>query len=59
MEIIDKLGVSEEEFQKNTVYHSHDQMKVMKMMQVQKQQNYDKEMKCLTKQEVFETFKVQ
>ena len=37
MEIIERQGISEKEFQETTMYHSNDQRKVMMMMNVQKQ----------------------
>jgi len=56
MELIEKLNISEADFQKNTYYHSQDQHKVMQM-QVQKQTMSD--MECLTRDKCFEVFKVQ
>jgi len=35
LEIIEKLGLSEQEFQRNTMYHGQDQMKSMQIMQMQ------------------------
>lgn len=35
MEIIEKIGLSEQEFQRNTMYHGQDQMKGMQIMQMQ------------------------
>lgn len=36
-EIIEMIGISEQEFQENIMYHGQDQMKGMKIMQVQQQ----------------------
>jgi hypothetical protein len=36
-QIIDKLGITEEEFQKSTMYHGQDQHKGMQIMQMQQQ----------------------
>jgi len=35
LEIIEKLGLSEQEFQRNTMFHGQDQMKSMQIMQMQ------------------------
>ena len=37
MEIIEKIGLSEQDFQRNTMYHGQDQMKGMQIMQMQQQ----------------------
>ena len=37
MQIIDRLGISEQEFQMNTMYHGQDQRKGMQLMQMQQQ----------------------
>ena len=53
------IGIDELEFQKNTVYHSQDRLKVMAMMQIQKNAASEKPVKLLSRQVVFDTFKVQ
>ena len=35
MDIINKLGITEQEFQQNAMHHSQDRMKQMRMMEVQ------------------------
>lgn len=37
-EIMEKLNIDEQEFQKNAIYHSQEPNKQMRMMQVQKNQ---------------------
>ena len=59
-EILVKLGISEEEFQKTTMFHGQDQRKGMQIMQMQQQTqaaSSDDNSKPLTKQETIKTFK--
>ena len=57
------MGVSEEEFQRSTMFHGQDQRKGMQIMQMQQQTNgmpaANKEMKVLSKDKVIETFRAQ
>lgn len=59
--IIEKLGISEQEFTQNTMFHGQDQFKGMQLMQVQQQTigAAAEEQAPLTKQKTMETFKVQ
>lgn len=61
MEIIEKIGLSEQEFQRNTMYHGQDQMKGMQIMQMQQQtaSQGNEEAPTLSKEEVMATFKAQ
>lgn len=61
MEIIEKIGLSEQEFQRNTMYHGQDQMKGMQIMQMQQQtaNSGGDDHPLLTKEQVMATFKVQ
>ena len=61
MEIIEKIGLSEQEFQRNTMYHGQDQMKGMQIMQMQQQtaNSGGDDHVLLTKEQVMATFKVQ
>lgn len=61
MDIINKLGITEQEFQQNAMYHGQDQMKQIRMMQVQQVQKSSgtDEYETLTKEKCLETFKVQ
>ena len=58
-EIMEKLNITEQEFQSNAMYHAQDHMKQMRMMQIQKNQQSATTGQVLTRQKVFETFKVQ
>lgn len=59
MELIQKINMSEHDFQRNTMYHGQDQMKGMQIMQMQQQAAATSEdLEVLTKQQVMETFKV-
>lgn len=62
-EIMEKLGISEEEFQRSTMFHGQDQRKGMQIMQMQQQTQASsagrKDVKPLTKEKVMEVFKVQ
>ena len=58
-EILSKLGITEEEFQKTTMFHGQDQRKGMQIMQMQQQTqaaNTD-DVKPLSKQDTIKTFK--
>ena len=61
MEIIEKIGLSEQEFQRNTMYHGQDQTKGMQIMQMQQQTANSgcDDHALLTKEQVMATFKVQ
>jgi len=61
MEIMDRIGISEQEFQRNTMYHGSDQMKSMQIMQMQQQAlpNSQEEIEVLTREKTIETFKAQ
>jgi hypothetical protein len=61
MDIIEKLGISEQDFQRNTMYHGQDQAKGMQIMQMQQQtaNSGGDEMPLLSKEEVMATFKIQ
>jgi len=58
-EILSRLGISEEEFQKTTMFHGQDQRKGMQIMQMQQQTQAasSDDVKPLTKQETIKTFK--
>lgn len=61
MEIIEKIGLSEQDFQRNTMYHGQDQRKGMQIMQMQQQtaNTGGDDLPLLTKEQVMSTFKVQ
>jgi len=58
-EIMEKLNIDESEFQKNAIYHAQDHAKQMRMMQIQKNQQTASSGDVLSREKVFETFKVQ
>lgn len=62
-QILEQLGISEQEFQKNAMFHGQDQMKSMQIMQMQQQtqgpSSASESAPKLTKQKTIETFKVQ
>lgn len=58
-QIMDKLGITEEEFQRSTMFHGQDQHKGMQIMQMQQQTQSaspSSDAKILTKQKVLEVF---
>ena len=58
-DILQRLGVSEEEFQKTTMFHGQDQRKGMQIMQMQQQTQAasSDDVQPLSKQETIKTFK--
>lgn len=59
-QILEKLGISEQEFQQNTMFHGQDQRKGMQLMQMQQQTMPNTEaIESLNKQKTIDTFKVQ
>ena len=60
-QIIDKLGISEQEFQMTTMYYGQDQRKAMQLMQLQQQTAgaAAESHAVLTRAKTIETFKVQ
>jgi hypothetical protein len=63
LQIIEKLGISEQEFQYNTMYHGQDQSKGMQLMQMQQQtvaaMDTTDSAPPLSKQKTIDTFKMQ
>jgi len=61
LDIIEKIGISEQEFQRNTMYHGQDQSKGMQIMQTQQQtaNSAGDELPLLSREEVMATFKAQ
>lgn len=61
LQIIEKLGISEQDFQMNTMYHGQDQRKGMQLMQMQQQTAAATESDAppLSKQKTIQTFKAQ
>ena len=59
-QIIDKLGISEEQFQRSTMYHGQDQHKGMQIMQMQQQtQGMGGDHQALSREKTISTFKAQ
>ena len=58
-EIMEKLSIDEQEFQKNAIFHAQDHNKQMRMMQIQKNQQSATSGSVLSRAKVFETFKAQ
>ena len=60
-EIIKKLGISEADFQTNSMFHGQDQMKSMKMMEMQQEtmtMGSENEWEMLTREQAIDAFKV-
>jgi len=60
-EILERLGVSEQEFQQSTMFHGQDQRKGMQIMQMQQSQQgqTDSNQEPLSRDKALEAFKVQ
>ena len=58
-EIMERLQIDEQEFQKNAIHHAQDPTKQMRMMQIQKNQQSATSGAVLERDKVFETFKAQ
>lgn len=63
IQILDRLGISEEDFQKSTMFHARDQRKGMQIMQMQQQTIAgdlgSENSKVLNKEEAIRVFKIQ
>lgn len=58
MEILEKLDVSQMEFERTMQMYSMDQMKGMEIMQIQQQtQAGDDDLECLSREKALEVFK--